>query len=263
VSSDSWPLVDYHSHVCYEPLEAMLAQARAVGLREFGVSEHIYQLDEGHLVMPDEPDEGNRYPCAWYLETVRDAQARSADLTVKLGLEVDYLPDLHADLLAVTDGIAWDYLIGSVHAVDDVDIFRNGGFSVEEGQQLWRRYYELLAEAIETGDFDIISHPVRFTVTNPHLPPELDQLLDELAAFARLHGVALELNGDDMGRSPELVERLARACGRAGCVVSLGSDAHRPRNVAQGIERAAEFAAAAGVPGAVSFQRRDRRIIPF
>src|SRR6476469_5033229 len=105
----------------------MLAQARAAGLREYGVSEHIYQLDEGHLVMPDEPDEGKRYPCAWYLETVRDAQTRSADLAVKLGLEVDFLPGRHAELLAVTDGIQWDYLLGSVHEVDGVDIFRNGG----------------------------------------------------------------------------------------------------------------------------------------
>ena len=263
VSSSDWPRVDYHSHICAVALETMLVNARAAGLSEYGVSEHVFQLDEGHLVLPEEQDEGMRFPRAWYAQTVREAATGSADLDIKLGLEVDYVPERHKRVMAVTDGVEWDYLIGSVHAVDTADIFSRVGPGAEAGERLWRRYYELIAEAIETGDFDVISHPVRYAISNPHLPAEFEQLLDEVAAFARLHGVALELNGDDVARTPQLVECLARACGRAGCAVSLGSDAHRAPEVAQGLRQATAYAAAAHVPGVVSFQRRDRRVIPL
>jgi histidinol-phosphatase (PHP family) len=263
LASSDWPRVDYHSHNCAVPLETMLVNARAAGLREYGVSEHVFQLDEGHVVLPEEVEEGDRFPRAWYVQTVRDAAASSVDLAIKLGLEVDFVPERHTQIMAVTEGIEWDYLIGSVHVVDTADIFARADTEIEEGERRWRRYFELTAEAIETGDFDVISHPVRYAISNPHLPAEFDRLLEQVAAFALLHGVALELNGDDMARTPQLVERLAQACGRAGCVVSLGSDAHRAHEVGQGLRQASAYAAAAHVPGVVSFQQRDRRVIPL
>jgi histidinol-phosphatase (PHP family) len=258
-----WPRVDYHSHICATPLDSMLADARAAGLREFGVSEHIFQLHEGAAVLPELRPEGERCSRDWYVETLQAAAADAPDISIRLGLEVDFVPDRHAEIMAVTRDVPWDYLIGSVHEIDGIDIFEPCELTAAEGERRWLRYYELIAEAIETGAFDVISHPVRYAITNPHLPANLDRLLEETAAFARLYGVALELNGDDMLRTPQLVERLANACGAAGCVVSLGGDAHQRGEVAQGLRAAAALAAAARVPGVISLKQRDRRIIPL
>ncbi len=62
-------------------------------------------------------------------------------------------------------------------------------------------------------------------------PPELDELLLDLARTAKKRNKALELNGTDIDYAPGLVRRLATACSKAGCNVSLGSDAHHPRDV--------------------------------
>src|SRR5438093_521512 len=62
-------------------------------------------------------------------------------------------------------------------------------------------------------------------------PPELDDLLLDLARVARRRNKALELNGRDIDYAPELVRRLATACSKADCRVSLGSDAHHPSEV--------------------------------
>lgn len=258
----SWPRVDYHTHICAAPIDAMLAAAEAAGVREYGISEHIFQLDEGHPIFPQQFEEGERFAREWYVAAVRERAGRSP-VDVRLGLEVDYLPGTEDAVTALLAGVEWDYLIGSIHEIGPVDIFLAEPEDAAHGEALWRQYYALFVAAIESGAFDVVSHPVRNALLNPHLPGDFDDLLDEVAACAASNGVAIELNGEDTSRWPELVERLARACARAGCPVSLGSDAHRPATVARSLQRASEIARAAGVPGVVSFQRRDRRVIPF
>jgi histidinol-phosphatase (PHP family) len=259
----SWSRSDLHSHICRHSPDAMLAAARAAGLIEYGITEHVFMLHEGQPLLPHQEEDGERCDRDWYVATIREHAAATGDLALRLGLEVDYFPAQHTAILDVLAGVEWDYLIGSVHEYDGIDIFSDAPADEDEGRRRWVRYYEVMAEAIESGVFDVISHPVRNAERNLYVPDNLDQLLSEIAAFAQLHGVALELNGYDTLNWPQLVERLAAACGRAGCYVTLGSDAHQPSHVAAGLERAEALARAAGVPGRVSFQRRERRLVPF
>ena len=182
-------------------------------------------------------------------------------MKVLLGLEVDFVPGTEGEVAAMLQEVDWDYLIGSVHEIGGWDLFTNTPEDASEGVRLWERYYSLFAEAIESGMFDVISHPVRNALLNPHLPDNFDAMLDSIAAVAADNDVALELNGEDVTVWPELVERLARACGRTGCLISLGSDAHGPEDVARGLQQATEIAVAAGVRGCVTFEDRERRVI--
>jgi len=259
----TWPGIDYHNHTCGTTLDAMLDSAVAHGVREFGISEHIFMLDEGRWIFPDLEEEGRRCSRAEYVDSIAAASGERTDIVLRLALEVDFVPGTESAVSEVLAGVDWDYLIGSVHVIDGIDLFLYTPSSVDEGERLWVRYYELIAEAIESGTFDIISHPVRNAELNPHLPPRFDALLEEIAAFARLHGVALELNGYDTRTWPELVDRLTRACGKTGCPVSLGSDAHAPSQVSGGMVRATELAIANGVPGVVSIAKRERQIVPL
>lgn len=257
----TWPGLDYHNHICAAPIEAMIASAAARGVHEFGITEHVFMLYEGQALFPGLEENGERFSRDWYVRAVRDRDIAGVVPALRLGLEVDYLPGTEDAVAPFLASVEWDFLLGSVHAIDGTDLFEYVPSSPTEGQRLWERYFELTAEAIECGMFDVITHPVRNAERNPHLPARFDRMLEEVAAFARLHGVALELNGYDTVTWPELVERLARACGRAGCVVSFGSDAHQPANVAAGLADAARMAVAAGVRHTVSFERRERRII--
>lgn len=257
-----WPGFDYHTHICGTDIDLMIAAALARGVREYGVSEHIFQLDEGHVVFPELEEEGVRFPRSWYIETVQD-RARNSDVEIMLGLEVDFVPgteDAVADILA---DWPWDYLIGSVHEIAGHDLFKFPPDDVAHGKQLWTDYYALFIAAIESGRFDVLSHPLRNALLNPHIPESFDDMLFEVASAAVRNGVALELNGEDVTTWPALVERLAVACAKSGCAVSFGSDAHGPADVARGMHLAAEIAQRAGVPGAMSFRARDRRIVPF
>jgi histidinol-phosphatase (PHP family) len=224
---------DVHSHVNRSSARQMVQAAREKGLRVLGLSEHVFQMEEWRPLVPDPPQEGLLLPVTSYLAAVHGA-AEDERFDVRLGLEVDYIPEKHARLQAALQPYAWDYLIGSVHEVDGVmfetDQLR---WDREQGETVWLRYYALLREAVQSGAFQVVSHPVRMYRRNIHIPPTLDDELERLAAEAAAHNVALEINGFDLIGYPEMVKRLARACALHQTPISVGSDAHFPAQVAQ------------------------------
>src|SRR2546427_618048 len=97
----------------------------------------------------------------------------------------------------------------------------------------WREYLRLQRMGLESDfvPFNVLAHPIRISRASKAAPPELDDLLSDLARIARRRNKALELNGRDIDYAPDLVRRLATACSKADCRVSLGSDAHHPSEV--------------------------------
>jgi histidinol-phosphatase (PHP family) len=224
---------DLHSHVSRSSARHMVRAARKRGLRVLGLSEHDFQMEEVRPLLSNLPQEGPFMPFAAYLAAVR-AAAEDERFDVRLSMEVDYVLAKHAEILAALQPHAWDYLIGSVHEVDGV-MFENDQlrWEREAGQAVWLRYCALLREAVQSGAFEVVSHPVRMYRRNPHIPPTLDDELEQLAAEAAAHNVALEINGFDLIGYPEMVKRLARACALHRVPISVGSDAHLPAHVAQ------------------------------
>lgn len=237
---------DFHSHVARSSAAQMVQEAKERQLRVQGLSEHIFQMTEGRPLLAHMHQEGPMLTLDEYFAAVHSA-AEEFQFDVRIGLEVDFVPDRHTEICQVIAGRPWDFLIGSVHQVDDVIFERTLKYSREEGEALWLRYFELLRAAVASGAFSLVSHPVRMRSTNAFLPPSLDEELDRLAAEATRHNVALEINGSDILHYPSLVKRLALACARQHTPISVGSDAHTPPKIAQGHTLSEEFLRAAGI----------------
>ncbi|HZS79362.1 MAG TPA: PHP domain-containing protein [Ktedonobacteraceae bacterium] len=223
---------DFHNHVVRSSPLSMVKAAQEKGLSILGLSEHDFQMRELRPILPHMPQEGPFLTFAEYIERVRNA-AREAGFDVRLGLEVDFIPGKNEAIQAGLVGYDWDFLIGSVHQVGDLQFEDSRKWNREEGEQLWLRYFDLLRAAANSGYFSLISHPVRMRVGNPFLPSTFDQELEHLAAVAAEQDVALEINGYDMLHYPGLVRRLAKACYAQHTPISVGSDAHEPKGVAQ------------------------------
>ena len=237
---------DFHSHVVRSSARQMVQQAQEQGLLMQGLSEHVFQMVEGRPLLPDMPQEGPFLTLDAYISGIQMV-AEETGFDVRVGLEVDFVPEKHADILRVIQGRPWDFLIGSVHQIDGVQFEVPTKRSRAEGEALWGRYFELLRAAVESAAFSLVSHPVRMRATNPFLPPNLDAELEHLAAEATRQNVALEINGYDILTYPSLVRRLARACALHQTPISVGSDAHDPRGVAQGHQLSYEVLTQAGL----------------
>lgn len=223
---------DFHSHVSRSSAEQMVQAAREKGLHILGLSEHDFQMKEDRALLNHMPIEGQMLSFAEYIEAVHTA-GRNTDVEVRLGLEVDFIPEKNDQIQASLEGYPWDFLIGSVHEINGKLFERGDGQTREEGEQLWLRYFQLLREAVKSGFFSVVSHPVRMRMKNPHVPATIDDELEQLAAEAARQDIALEINGSDMLAYPDLVRCLARACVLHHTPISIGSDAHRPPQVAK------------------------------
>jgi histidinol-phosphatase (PHP family) len=240
------PDTDFHSHVVRSSARQMAQTARMRGLRVLGLSEHVFQMSEARTPLEHMALEGPMLTIAQYIEAVQ-AAAHDASLDVRLGLEVDFVPEKNEEIQASLRGYDWDFLIGSVHEIDGQQFEQDRQHSAAEGEALWLRYYQLLRAAVQSGWFSLISHPLRLYTTDPYLPPGLDQEIEQLAAEATHHNVALEINGYDVLHYPHMVQRLVRACALHHTPISVGSDAHNPRQIAQAHKQTGKLLHEAGI----------------
>jgi histidinol-phosphatase (PHP family) len=237
---------DFHTHVCRSSALQMAQAARAGGLRVLGLSEHIFQMHEAHPLLDHMPQEGPMLALVGYIEAVRTA-GQQAQCDVRVGMEVDFIPQQNEQIQTILRGHDWDFLIGSVHEVDGLQYEGDLHLRRPEGEALWRRYLELLCQAVSSGYFSVVSHPVRMRFRNPFLPHNINEELARLAALAAQHDVALEINGFDVLTYPTLVQRLANACAAHHAPISVGSDAHLPDQIARAHVRSAAILHAAGI----------------
>src|SRR5215469_16857413 len=250
-------VTDFHSHVVPSSATQMVQAAQQKGLRVLGLSEHVFQMEEARPTLDHMPLEGPLLPFATYIEDVRGA-ARQASFDARLGLEVDFIPTKSELIQSAIQGYDWDFLIGSVHEIDGRFVEpAESQWSKEEGEALWLRYFELLRGTVSSGYFSLVSHPVRMRVSNPHLPPAFDEELERLAAEAARRDVALEINGYDVLNYHSLVQRLAKACALHRTPISVGSDAHYPRGVAQAHKQSEDILREAGITTIRTWKHRE------
>ena len=232
-------LADNHSHIILAEITDMVASAMARNIRQYSITEHVSQF-RGPRKSVGFGSMHNRGRIFEDLKEYRKEFSKVDDselseTKVRMGLEVDYSPRYENKLGAYVNQEEWDLLLCSVHELEDgTEIEKNRrALGPPEAGNLWLEYLKLERMALESDfvPFSVLTHPVRLSKGTNRMPDDVDDLLLDLARTARRRNKALELNGKDLSYSPELVRRLAKACSKAGCKVSLGSDAHYPKDV--------------------------------
>jgi histidinol-phosphatase (PHP family) len=272
-------LTDYHLHLrpdepetpperyfTAENVARYRAAAAAAGIEELGVSEHVYRFVQA-LELWRHPfwEEQARDDLDAYCEFARGAGLR-------LGVECDFVPGAEertAELLAARP---FDYVVGSVHFLGERAVDHEGWDVWEaagDADEVWRRYFEALAECARSGLFDVLAHPDLVKVWGRGRPlPEGDlRRFHELAVEAIAEsGIAVELSTAGL-RKPvgELypAPAFARLCVEAGAPFALSSDAHLPEQVGFAYDRALDLLAELGVGEIAVFEQRERRLAPL
>jgi len=228
----------------------MLAAAKGKNVREYSITEHASQFRKlrESVRFRSVHSTGRIFnDLREYNDEFTKADEHSEwDMKINRGLEVDFSPRYETQVGDFVNQKKWDILLCSVHELDDgTDIEGTLGRAVDpiSGHKRWREYLKLEQMALESDfvPFKVLAHPIRMARGKVNVPPEIDDLLLELSRTARRRNKALELNGNDIDYASELVRSLASACSEAGCRVSLGSDAHRPRDVFRNMEVALDL----------------------
>lgn len=269
-------LVDYHIHTqrCghasgedREYIEAAISR----GLREMGFSDHVPRFYQPKDTKTAITERGmNAEDLEGYVRAVSAYRKEYPELKIKLGLEVDFVPGWEKEIERIASMYPWDYLIGSVHFIPEW----NYGYIVRETEhgpeEIYPEYFKKVAEAAESGLFDVLGHIDLPKRSFERLAPEvMADLQQELAERLGKAGAVIELNTygirggkiKNVGLYPD--EQLLRFCREQGVRVTLGSDAHRPQDVGADFEQALKLMRSAGYTEIVTFERRSVKMIPW
>jgi histidinol-phosphatase (PHP family) len=248
-------------------IERFVARARERGVDEIGFTEHGYYF---HELAPFAATEYERQRASRPLEAYVDAvvEAKRQGLPVKLGLEVDFVRGREDEIREALAPFPWDYLLGSVHWIEGLAVDQRPGlWGLHSVEEVWRVYFEHLEAAASSGLFESLSHPDLVKIWGDRPANGIVESLYERAADAiAASGTAAEISSAGL-RKPvgELYPNGAfLAALRARRVpITLASDAHLPKNVGEGLDRAVEHARAYGYDTITVFEERRGRQEPL
>jgi len=261
---------DYHMHtpLCRhatgEPVD-YARRAVEIGLTEIGFSDHSPMRQDNfdnwrmNLSQLDE-----------YVEKVRLAQKKFPQLTIRLALEVDYLPGHENWIRELAARHPWDYFIGSVHYVSDswaIDSpYKLSEWKNRDVMEVWSIYFERLTMAAETGLFEIIGHadlPKKFG----HRPTQdCTPLYETFLNAAKKHRCALDVNTAGLRKDCKEIypsRQLLALAFQKNIPITFGSDAHAPEEVGMNFKEAVELARSVGYTHCLRFAQRRAEQVRF
>lgn len=267
------PVPDYHMHTprCHHAIGSVREYAVAAmqaGLTEIGMSDHSPMptpFDDGWRMQHDELSDYLRE-----VEEVRDEFA--GRLIIRIGLEADFRPGSEGYIEELIAAYGWDYIIGSVHYIDD------WGFDNPDDMSRWEQadieaaycdYFALVGQSAATGMFDIIGHPDLIKKFG-HRPPEgstrVQQAMDAMLQCVKNADCALEISSAGLRKQVGEVYphglMLARAHD-AGIPFAFGSDAHSPGEVGHAMDACMTMLESCGIREISCFSGRKRSPLPI
>ncbi len=271
---ESIVLLDYHLHsTCSVDGISTIAQycRRAAEQKfiEIGFCEHVDF---------DPRDRGcGFFDYALFRRQIEAQRKRYGDsLAIRVAVEVTYQASREEEIREFLRGKELDYVVGSVHLVEDG---REWAMVSEEGRceryfarrsvrEAYQPYFAEVRRAVESGLFDFIGHfdlVKRYGVRyyGPFAPSLFAAEVCEILKLAVERGVGLEINTSGLRQAPDEtypdleVLRWYRELG--GRILTVGSDAHSIKDLGKGIAEALGLAREAGFEAAALFEKREPR----
>jgi histidinol-phosphatase (PHP family) len=262
------PDLHMHTPLCRhargEPVE-YARRAVELGFKEIGFSDHSPMRQDNF------DDWRMRFDqLSEYVEKVRQAQKDFPQLTIRLALEVDYLPGQEEWIRELAKLHSWDYFIGSVHYVSDswaVDSpYKLSEWRNRDVWEVWSIYFDRLTTAAESGLFEIIGHadlPKKFG----HRPNrDCTPLYETFLNAAKKHNCALDVNTAGLRKDCKEIypsRQLLELAFKKGIPITFGSDAHAPEEVGMNFNEAIQLGRSVGYTECLTFNRRKRETILF
>ena len=232
-------MFDYHMHstVSFDArssgLEMALA-AKAAGLKEICFTDHL------------DYDPLGKVPNIAFDTAVYNAEYDGLEvpgLKIRRGMEFGMTVDNRTQFKEDLKRRPFDFVLGSVHFVDDLDVYFEEYWRDKTVWQAERRYLEATLDCVRLhDDFDVLAHLTYIGKTSSHHAPrcvpfeEHRELIDEILKTVAEKGKGLEMNTSGVDRCGGFLptaDYFRRFKEFGGEIVTIGSDAHTASRVGQ------------------------------
>ena len=232
-------MFDFHMHttVSYDGHNTPLEMARSAvdaGLKEICFTDHR-----------DYQQSVPRETTAYSLEAYRSAYEglEIPGLVIRHGTEVSLCPWNKAEIQADLRAYPYDFVLGSIHFIDDQDIYFPEFWAGRDFIAMERIYFEETLRCVQLhDDFDVLGHLTYISKCKGHPCPRIIPLEDHKDVIAEImktliaKGKGMEINTSGVDRCGDYLPgipylKLFKDLG--GQIITVGSDAHTTDRVGQ------------------------------
>lgn len=175
---------------------------------------------------------------------------------VLLGIEIGMRSELVRENGTVLAEYPFDFVIGSIHVIENIDIYEEHFYLGRSKREVYGQYFSSMLDCLTCYDFidslghiDYIARYARFADPELHYS-EFRDYFDQVLALVAAKEKALEINTRRFDR-PETAAALLPVYRRffelGGRLVTIGSDAHTPRDIGKHFPLALEIADRSGL----------------
>lgn len=237
-------MFDFHMHSTvsfdgHDDPQRMVRAAADMGLKEICFTDHI-----------------DYDPLAQEQTMVLDTKAyheaydrlTHPEVKVRHGLEFGMLPGNAAQFREDLKRADFDFVIGSVHFAENVDIYFQPYWDGKTVYEAEKRYLEETLACVQAhDDFDVLGHLTYISKARAHPSPrpvpyeEHRQIIDEILRTLVQKGKGMEMNSSGVDRCGDFLPfdvYFRRFKELGGQIVTIGSDAHNWQRVGQYSDRA-------------------------
>ena len=239
-------MFDYHMHsrVSFDGHDSaieMALAAKKAGLKEICFTDHLdYDPLEQMGVLAFDTEVYN----AAYDEL------EVPGLLIRRGMEFGMTPDNPEQFRKDLQRRHFDFVLGSIHFVDDLDVYFTPYWQDKTVFEAERRFLESTLECVRIhDDFDVLAHLTYIGKARQHPAPravpygEHREIIEEILKTLAAKGKGMELNTSGMDRCGGFLptaDYFRRFRELGGEIVTVGSDAHDSGRVGQYAKEACE-----------------------
>ncbi len=254
----------HHSADSTASMEEMVESAIQRGLKELCFTEHY---DYGYPVSDENPEgtwDLNTDSYLYELLHLRDVYKDR--IKILFGVELGLTPDAVRPYLQYVRGFDFDYVIGSIHLIDGKDPYYRENFADLADEALYRRYFEVTLENImKFRNFDSLGHldyVVRYGAAKDqnYSYEKYKDVIDPILEFLLENEKGLEVNSAGLRRGlahpnpcKDIIQKYHDLGGE---LITIGSDAHKPEDVAADFGAVASLLTDCGFKYYVTYENR-------
>jgi len=255
-------LIDYHIHTRFsdgkKDFSDYVDEAVKRKIDEIGFSDHVsFEKVDWLMNVTDLPN---------YMNKITQLK-KASKISIKMGLEVDFVPYKMDKLMRMINNFNFDYLLGSVHFIGDWlidDEKQMHKWKKKNVDEVYQQYFALVQNMAKSELFDIVGHLDLVKKFDFRPKKDITSLLLETVEIISKSKMCVEVNTSGLRKPCREIypsEKLIKMCFDNGLPITLGSDAHSPEEVGADFDKATDLLRKVGYVEIVRFTGRNRESV--
>ncbi len=192
-------------------------------------------------------------------------------MILNMGVEIGFQPHMKKAYDRLLKTHPFDFVIMSIHQGDKKDFYNGDFFNDKNQEEAYTRYFTLLKEAIKHyQNYDVIGHIDYIIRYGDYQRKDYDfkryqPIIDEILRLIIYYNKGIELNTSGlryglkhMHPKKALLKRYKELGGK---IITIGSDAHDPRDYRKDFDKAFDILKSVGFKKIAVFNKRQARFI--